>query len=287
MLRKKLTSLAVAVATGVLLTACGSDSSDRAAPLPPGGNDFDGTFLAGTAKDNGADMSVGDLAPEEQRDKPIAHRWVQLSATQVGGLDPVVVNGAGLPLYRFDEDTANPPKSNCTDDCTIAWSPVVIADEGKVFLDGVDEAAVGVVERDDGSLQLTLNGTPLYRFAKDDAPGELGGQGVDGTWFGVSPDGQKAPGDPTTGEQADEGSVTLFDEPGLFGPESGARRVSGTGCVDVEQPGTASAIQVTGPVEVWSEKNCQGEVLVIDDDILDLAKVNFDDLIASIRFGGV
>ncbi|WP_235039295.1 COG4315 family predicted lipoprotein [Kibdelosporangium aridum] len=44
---------------------------------------------------------------------------------------------------------------------------------------------VGTVRRDDGSLQLTVGGWPVYRFNKDKKPGDTFGQGVGGKCAGM------------------------------------------------------------------------------------------------------
>ena len=51
-----------------------------------------------------------------------------------------------------------------------------------------------MVQRPDGTSQLTLGGWPVYRFAGDTEPGATGGQGSSGTWFAVTPEGKKAAG---------------------------------------------------------------------------------------------
>lgn len=43
-----------------------------------------------------------------------------------------------------------------------------------------------------GGTQVTLSGKPLYRFSGDVDPGDVNGQGVDGTWFAVRPSGERA-----------------------------------------------------------------------------------------------
>ncbi|MBR7678887.1 hypothetical protein KDA82_39280, partial [Streptomyces daliensis] len=105
-------------------------------------------------------------------------------------------------LYRFDKDTATPSKSNCEGECATTWPPVVVSPRGKIFIDGIDESAIGTVKRSDGTLQVTIGGWPVYRFSKDLRPGDTNGQGVGGTWFGVTPDGQKA-GEPAGGDQGE------------------------------------------------------------------------------------
>lgn len=59
--------------------------------------------------------------------------------------------------------------------------------------EGVDATLLGTITRDDGTLQVTYNGWPLYLFAGDTAAGDTNGQGLDefgGLWFLVSPAGE-------------------------------------------------------------------------------------------------
>ena len=51
---------------------------------------------------------------------------------------------------------------------------------------------MGTVARPDEMVQLTLGGWPVYRYAKDRGPADLAGHGVGGTWFAVTPTGDKA-----------------------------------------------------------------------------------------------
>lgn len=125
-------------------------------------------------------------------------------------LGEVVTDSAGMTLYRFDKDTAEPPKSNCDGDCATAWPPVPAS--GATAPIGVDKTLLGEVTRTDGSKQLTYEGWPLYRFAKDTKAGDTKGQGVGGTWYATAPDGKKASGG---GEAAAGGSAEAADLPGL------------------------------------------------------------------------
>ncbi|GEL19515.1 COG4315 family predicted lipoprotein [Pseudonocardia asaccharolytica] len=99
-----------------------------------------------------------------------------------------VVTSDGFTLYRFEKDTPKPSKSTCNDTCATSWPPVL--GDGLPALQGIPPRSVGTVGRADGSQQLTLNGWPLYRFAQDTAPGEVKGEGVDGTWHAVGVDGK-------------------------------------------------------------------------------------------------
>ena len=53
--------------------------------------------------------------------------------------------------------------------------------------EGLSADQLGTIARDDGSLQVTYNGTPLYYFAFDNMPGDANGQGSGDVWFAVSP----------------------------------------------------------------------------------------------------
>ncbi|MEU6984634.1 hypothetical protein ABZ946_14615 [Streptomyces sp. NPDC046324] len=280
---------AATTAAALLLTACGG-TEDKAADRPAGsaatgtGNAGSGTgaagsafdFLSGTAKQNNAQPKTGDWA--NAPGKP--QKWVQLSAARAGALDPVVVNGAGFTLYRFDNDTAKPSKSTCNDACATTWPPVVVAPGGRIFIDGVKKSDVGVVKRDDGNLQVTIGGWPVYRFAKDLRPGDTNGQGVGGTWFGVTPSGTKAGGGsaPTGGNS----SVTLSDETNFGDPSEG---LAGTGCQNVGRNDRASSLQASGTVKIWTEKDCKGTSKSVSGNIADLASIGFDDTISSVRLG--
>ncbi|MCX5381581.1 SCO0930 family lipoprotein [Streptomyces sp. NBC_00091] len=114
----------------------------------------------------------------------------ELKVREVPDLGSAVTDGEGFTLYRFDKDTAKPPKSNCEGDCAKAW-PVVPAD-GATAGAGVDAALFGSVTRADGSKQLTVGGWPVYRYAKDTKAGDTLGEGVGGTWHVLGPDGKPA-----------------------------------------------------------------------------------------------
>jgi predicted lipoprotein with Yx(FWY)xxD motif len=131
----------------------------------------------------------------------------KLAAARSGSLGLVVTDAEGRTLYRFDEDDTEPPKSNCAGDCATQWPAALVFDRREVALEGVDQRLVGTVTRADGSIQLTLAGSPLYRFAGDTRPGETLGQGVGGTWFAVTPAGARA----AQAEPTQQPSQAMYD----------------------------------------------------------------------------
>lgn len=102
-----------------------------------------------------------------------------------------LTDAEGMSLYLFEADSEN--TSTCYDDCAAAWPPLLT--EGEPTAEGeVDAAKLSTIERKDGSTQVTYGGWPLYYFVKDQAPGDIQGQDVEGfgaEWYLVAPDGEK------------------------------------------------------------------------------------------------
>jgi predicted lipoprotein with Yx(FWY)xxD motif len=121
----------------------------------------------------------------------VGSHTVELNATPQAQIGTYVADGAGRTLYRFDKDSARPSKSNCNGDCATAWPPLLIKSPGKIYPKGVNPKILGYVERADHTCQVTIDGHPVYYFAGDAKPGDIDGQGVNGTWFAVSPTGGK------------------------------------------------------------------------------------------------
>lgn len=119
-------------------------------------------------------------------------RGTILSANSTAALGTVVIDGLGRTLYRNDNDSASPSTATCVDSCASTWPPVLDEPGAPLVVEGIDRAVVGTVARPDGSVQLTIGGWPVYRYAADPAAGATTGQGVGGTWFAVRPDGSKA-----------------------------------------------------------------------------------------------
>lgn len=135
-----------------------------------------------------------DITPPKSRK---GSKTVELNATENEQIGTYVADGAGRTLYRFDNDSNKPPKSTCNGDCATAWPPLLIKSPGKIFPDGIDPKIVGYVERADGTCQVTINGWPVYFFVDDAKAGDINGQGLNGKWFAIKPDGGKtaaAPG---------------------------------------------------------------------------------------------
>jgi predicted lipoprotein with Yx(FWY)xxD motif len=255
-------------------------------------------YTTGTAKQHNAPANTGDFY-NGPSNSPSARKWVQLNATSSHGLNPIVANGTGFTLYRFDPDTVHPSKSNCNGACAVKWPPVEVTHGSRIFVNGVSTSQIGLVKRDDGGLQVTIGGHAVYRFSGDSKPGDTNGEGIGGTWFAVSPTGDRVlpPAGSTTPPPATttappagtvtlgNGSVTLFDSADTSDDTS--QQVAGPGCQEVGRPDVASRLKLDGgPVKIWTGPTCTGTSKVISSDVADLATIGFDDKIESIRFGG-
>ena len=101
----------------------------------------------------------------------------------------ILVDGEGTPVYLFTNDTQNSDASTCTDEeCTAEWTPVSTTGT-PVAGAGVIQNLLGTITREDGTLQVTYNGWPLYYSAS----GTANAHGEEGTWFLMTPAGAALP----------------------------------------------------------------------------------------------
>ncbi|WP_328946716.1 SCO0930 family lipoprotein [Streptomyces sp. NBC_00250] len=196
---RKLTFAAAGTALLLGATACGTQGTTTGSP-----QQAPARSAAPADGDNSAD-AYGSGNGDAGTGSEAATASGPLAVRNDPKLGPLVTDAAGFTLYRFDKDTASPSSSACAGDCAKTWPPVPasVTKPG-----GVDAARIGSVKRADGTEQLTIAGWPVYRFAKDTAPGQTNGQGVGGTWFAVTPDGKKA-GTKDAGEPAGEALPAL------------------------------------------------------------------------------
>jgi predicted lipoprotein with Yx(FWY)xxD motif len=102
-------------------------------------------------------------------------------------LGSYVTGANGLALYVFTNDTGT--TSACTGACAENWPPLTVAAAGDVTAGAGVTGALGTITRDDGKLQVTLAGHPLYYFKNDAAAGDVNGQGINDVWFLAGADG--------------------------------------------------------------------------------------------------
>lgn len=96
-------------------------------------------------------------------------------------LGHVLTDAEGMTLYVFSNDEMN--VSNCTGGCAEAWPPLTVEGENVPVAPLAIPGEFGTTEREDGSLQVTYNGWPLYGWQNDEAPGDTTGQAVNDVWW--------------------------------------------------------------------------------------------------------
>ncbi|MEU8438654.1 SCO0930 family lipoprotein [Streptomyces sp. NPDC029216] len=191
-MRREIFAGSAAVAVLLLTAGCGAggDTSSKGNTVKPV-SDSKQLDLYGSDYGSGSGSGYGGGASDAPagggaKSGPAG----QLKVREMPNVGSGVTDGEGFTLYRFDKDTAKPPKSNCEGDCAKAW-PVVLADDPQAGA-GIDASLLGSVTRADGTRQLTLGGWPVYRYAKDAKAGDALGEGVGGTWHVLGPDGKPA-----------------------------------------------------------------------------------------------
>ena len=111
---------------------------------------------------------------------------VTVDAKPVGSAGTVLVAGSnGMTVYTFTKDVKDSGKSNCTTGCIDTW-PALTVPAGATPSGGASlTGKLGTITRDDGTLQVTYNGMPLYFFKNDKAPGDA--NGIYEYWEAVKP----------------------------------------------------------------------------------------------------
>lgn len=176
--------MAAATAAAVLaLAACGGDDTggEEASSAPASEPAVESESTAASEPGGSEAAAAGGATSSEAGPVEVA--------TADSDLGEIVVDGEGMTLYVFDNDSDG--ESACYDACAQTWPPLTgSATAGE----GVDASLLGETTRDDGTTQVTYDGSPLYYYAPDAAPGDTQGQGVGDVWWVVGPDGAKIEG---------------------------------------------------------------------------------------------
>jgi predicted lipoprotein with Yx(FWY)xxD motif len=101
---------------------------------------------------------------------------------------PVVVNPQGRTLYKLSPETSKHLLCK-SKECLTNWPPLTVKSaKTKLKAGSGVSGKLGLLHRSNGTLQVTLNGLPLYRYAGDSAKGDVNGEGIEsfgGTWHAV------------------------------------------------------------------------------------------------------
>lgn len=161
---------AALVLAAIALSACTSSGATSAPPVPPS--------AAAGSQAAGAPMSV------------------VIGTATSDSLGTYLTDPNGLALYTHTGDSAT--SSTCTDQCAVAWPPVLVATGGSATPGEGVTGTFATLTRADGTVQVTYQGLPLYGWKGDTKPGDTTGEGVNG--FVVATLGGPVPVPSSTGK---------------------------------------------------------------------------------------
>lgn len=175
-MRNRWWAMVVLVGGTTLLAACGGSAA-------PSGH---------TSSGSGSGYGAGSSPSATPSSSASGSGSVMISehSTKLG---TVLTNASGHTLYWFALDT--PTTSKCTGTCSTYWPPVL----GMAMAAGGMSLPhqFGTITRPGGQVQVTYDGHPLYTYAADTAPGQVGGNGLKlsgGTWWAMTPSGTHGAG---------------------------------------------------------------------------------------------
>ncbi|MEU9832470.1 hypothetical protein AB0D67_13145 [Streptosporangium sp. NPDC048047] len=158
------------LALGLLATGCGAGEAGATGP--------DAAVRAGASPTYGGPPV-----------SPATRSLVGLGDTRLG---KVLTDSGGRTLYLFEKDRRG--RSACYGDCATVWPPYLTGDRPRAG-SGARASLLGAVRRTDGTRQVTYGGHPLYRYVRDQRPGDVTGHDVESfgdEWYAVGVNGRKA-----------------------------------------------------------------------------------------------
>jgi predicted lipoprotein with Yx(FWY)xxD motif len=162
--------IAVGAAAGALaLAGCGGDDDD-----------------SGDETTAPAAAAPTTTATQTAQQAAATGTTIKTSDSQYG---QVLFGGDDRAIYYFDKESAS--KSECYGECAEAWPPVLTEGDPQAG-SGAQNGLLGTTERDDGTMQVTYDGHPLYYYV-DDPKGEVACHNVSefgGLWLAVQGNGQ-------------------------------------------------------------------------------------------------
>ena len=131
--------------------------------------------------------SGGTASPGSSGDGqgPAAAGSAVITARQLSGVGTVLTDQAGKTIYSPEQEATR--KILCTSSCLSFWFPVTVASAHVPRHAGGIDGVLGTIRRpDDGKIQLTYNGKPLYTFRLDRSPGQDHGNNFHDSFGGTS-----------------------------------------------------------------------------------------------------
>lgn len=177
------------LAATLLFAACNGDeeedTGDDVLDTPAAETPTETPALEETETPEATETPEETETPADEADDEAAATGATVTVSEEGDLAPYLVGPDGLTLYTFAND--EPGVSNCTDECLDNWPPLTVPEGEEPTAGDSVTGELGVIEREDGTRQVTYNEQPLYYFAQDQAPGDTTGHEVGDIWFVATP----------------------------------------------------------------------------------------------------
>jgi predicted lipoprotein with Yx(FWY)xxD motif len=169
-----------AILASLGLAACGDDEGSPTTTSPAQGAGGDSGAATDATGDEGRASGGGNGK------QAAGGTEIEVADSQYGS---ILFGPSKQAIYLFDKE--NSATSQCYGACAEAWPPVLTKGAPRAG-DGVDAKLLGTTKRDDGTVQATYNGHPLYYYV-DDPPGEVLCHNVEefgGLWLVLDPSGE-------------------------------------------------------------------------------------------------
>ncbi len=117
----------------------------------------------------------------------VAPRAAVTNTHRVTRHEAITVTAHGFAVYTLSGDSPRHPLCAAVPLCLDVWPPVTVSSSRHLTVAHGVKGRLGVWHRG-RTLQLTLGGHPLYRFAPDVSKGKAAGEGIisfGGTWHVV------------------------------------------------------------------------------------------------------
>lgn len=136
---------------------------------------------------------VTEVAPlAEVGPEPGPATRARLSVERTGEYGPYITDSNRQALYLLEGEAAG--ETDCYAACAQVWRPFIAPQGSPADADpGVQANLIVTIRRQNGSMQVTYNGHPLYYYVRDLGPGQTAGQDVTdawGEWYLVTPEGR-------------------------------------------------------------------------------------------------
>lgn len=149
-----------------------------------------GMVMAGCGSSTKAASAGGATTTVPSASSANAGSGTTVDTTNSPGYGTILVDSSGHTLYVFTADTAK--TSACTGACPAVWPPLLVSGTPTAG-PGVKSSLLSTITRSNGTHQVTYAGHPLYTFTKDQAAGQVNGEGINhfgGTWYVLGASGQ-------------------------------------------------------------------------------------------------